>query len=122
MNNLDKIESSKFDQKKMYAVFNGDGARPIDTPNAEESKRFLGDLWSIGKRHNLEAEWLEDIKNELVNDKHHQERVVISVQKVTKQCRKIPNWKTPEKDAFKVIELRTLAILMKGLLFKETRS
>ena len=106
----------------MYAVFNGDGARPIDTPNAEESKRFWGDLWSIGKRHNLEAEWLEDIKNELVNDKHHQERVVISVQKVTKQCRKIPNWKTPEKDAFNVIGLRTLTILMKGLLFKETRS
>ena len=122
MNNIDKIESSNFDQKKMYAVFNGDGARPIDTPNAEESKRFWGDLWSIGKRHNLEAEWLENIKNELVNDKHHQERVVISVQKVTKQCRKISNWKTPEKDAFKVIGLRTLAIFMKGFLFKETKS
>ena len=106
----------------MYAVFNRYGARPIDTPNAEESKRFWGDLWSIGKRHNLEAEWLEDIKNELVNDKHHQERGIISVQKVTKQCRKIPNWKTPEKDAFTVIGLRTLAIFMKGLLFKETRS
>ena len=28
-----------FDQK-MYAVFNGDGVRPSDVPNAEESKRF----------------------------------------------------------------------------------
>ena len=29
-----------FDQKKMYAEFNRDGVRPIDVPNAEESKDF----------------------------------------------------------------------------------
>ena len=29
-----------FDQKKMYAEFNGAGVRPVDVPNAEESKRF----------------------------------------------------------------------------------
>ena len=29
-----------FDQKKMYAEFNGDGVTPIDVPNAEESKIF----------------------------------------------------------------------------------
>ena len=40
----------------MYAEFNGDGVRPIDAPNATESKRFWGDLWSIGKRHNRKAE------------------------------------------------------------------
>ena len=87
-----------FDQKKMYAEFNRDGVRPINVPNAEESKGFWGDLWSIGKEHNREAEWLKDIKNELVNNKHHHERVVQSVEKVTKQCRKMPNWKAPEKD------------------------
>ena len=41
---------------------------------------------------------MKGIKNELVNDKHLQERVVISVEKVTKQCRKMPNWKAPGKD------------------------
>ena len=41
-----------FDQRKMYAEFNGFGVRPIDVPNVEESKRFCDDLWSIGKRHN----------------------------------------------------------------------
>ena len=50
----------------MYAKFNGDGVRPIDVPNAGESKRFWGDLWSIGQGHNQEAEWLKDSKNELV--------------------------------------------------------
>ena len=90
-NNLEKNRIFDFDQKKMYAEFNGDGVRPSDVPNAEESKRFWGDIWSVGKGHNREAEWLKDIKNELGNDKHLQERVVISVEKVTKQWRKMPN-------------------------------
>ena len=47
-----------FDQKKMYAVFNGDGVRPSDVPNAEESKRFWSDTWRVGKGHNEKAEWL----------------------------------------------------------------
>ena len=41
--------------------------------------------------NNQEAEWLKDLKNELGNDKYLQERVVVSVEKVTKQSRKIPN-------------------------------
>ena len=87
-----------FVQKKMYTEFNGDGVRPSDVPNAEESKRFWGDIWSVAKGHNREAEWLKYIKIELGNDKHLQERVVISVEKVTKQCRKMPNLKAPRKD------------------------
>ena len=61
-------------------------------------KDFGGDLWSIRKGHNREAEWQKDIKNEQWNDKHCQERMVISVDKVTKQCRKMPYWKGPGKD------------------------
>ena len=34
-------------------------------------------------------------ERERVNDEHPQERVNISVQKIWKQCRKIPNWKVP---------------------------
>ena len=84
----------------MYAEFNGDGVRPIDVTNAEENKRFRDDLWSVGKGHHRESEWLKDIKNELVNDKHRQERVVISAEeKVTKQSREMPNWKAPGKNS-----------------------
>ena len=85
-------------QKKMYAEFSGDGVKPSDVPNAEESKRSWGDLWSVRKGHNREAKWLEDIKNELGNDKHRQERMVTGVEKVKKQCRKMPNGKALEKD------------------------
>ena len=80
-----------FDQKKMYAQFNGDGVRPRE-------EQMLKKVGFGVKGHNQEAEWLKGIKNELVNDKHLQERVVISVEKVTKQCRKMPNWKAPGKD------------------------
>ena len=82
----------------MYAEFNGNGVRPNDVPIDEENKIFLGDLWNIGKGHNQEADWLKNIKNGLRNDKHLQHRVVINVEKVTKQYRKRLNWKTPGKD------------------------
>ena len=52
----------------------------------------------MGKSHYRDAEWPKDIKNELGNDKHLQKRVVISVEKATKQCRKVPNWKPSGKD------------------------
>ena len=31
-----------FDQKNIYAEFNGDVVRPSDVPNSEESKSFRG--------------------------------------------------------------------------------
>ena len=111
-----------FDQKKIYAEFNGDGVRTSDVPNAEESKRFWSDIWSVGKGHTREAEWLKDIKIELGNDKHLQERVIISVEKVTKQCERCLTGNPQGRMAFKVIGLRTLAIFMNGLLLRRTRS
>ena len=38
-----------FDQKKMNTEFNGGGVRPNDVANGDESKRFWGDIWSVGK-------------------------------------------------------------------------
>ena len=85
------------DQKTIYAEFNGEGIRSNYVPDAEESKRFSGGIWSVEKKHNHEAEWLKDVRNEFENEEHLQERVVISVEMVRKQCRKIPNWKAPGK-------------------------
>ena len=87
-----------FHQKKTYAELNGDEVRPSDVSNAEEIGIIWDDIWSVGKGHFQEAEWLKGIENQLRNDEHLQERVVISFEKVTKQCRKMPNWKSPERD------------------------
>ena len=73
------------DLKKAYAEFNGDGVRLNHVPNPEERKRLRGNIWSVGKLHNREAEWLKDIRNKLGNNEHLPKRVVISVEKVTKQ-------------------------------------
>ena len=40
-----------FDEKKMYAEFNGSGVRPNKVPNDEESKRFWGDIFEPRERH-----------------------------------------------------------------------
>ena len=45
-----------FDQKNMYPEINGDGVRPSEVPNAEESNRFWGDISNVWKGHNREAE------------------------------------------------------------------
>lgn len=45
--------------------------------------------------HNREAEWLKDVKNELVKHKHRQERVVIRYEMVKRQCSKMSSWKAP---------------------------
>ena len=45
-----------FDQKNMYAEINGDGVRPSEVPNTEESNRFWGDISNVWTGHNREAE------------------------------------------------------------------
>ena len=48
-------ENRIFDFKKMDVEFNGGGVKTNDVPNGEESKRFCGDIRSIGKGHKREA-------------------------------------------------------------------
>ena len=80
-------------------------------PDAEESKRFWGDIWSVEKGHNREAEWLKDLKNELENEEHLQESVVKGEEMVIKQCRKMPNWKAPGKDGVQGYWIKNLSNL-----------
>ena len=86
------------DQKKIYMEFNGSAIRSTDVPNAEESRNFWGGIWSVEKEHSKTANWLKELKEEMSNKHHVQERLVITVDKIAKQCRKMPNWKAPGKD------------------------
>ena len=67
------------------------------------------------KGHNREAEWPKDIENELVKHKHHQKRMVISYEKVTKQCRKMSSWKAPGKDGIEGLWIKNLSNLYKRI-------
>ena len=87
----------KVDQKKVYNEFNGQkGGSNGDKPNPEESRTFWSGIWSVEKEHNKEADWLGDLKEEMVKLKR--QNVVINEDKVKKQCSKTPNWKTPGHD------------------------
>ena len=39
------------DQKKIYKELNGSEARANEVPDAEESRRFWGDIWTVEKEH-----------------------------------------------------------------------
>ena len=80
-------------------------------PNAEECTKFWGDIWGVRKEHNREAEWLKDLIRERVNERHPQEKVSISVEKIRKQCRKIPNWKAPGRDGVQGYWIKNLSSL-----------
>ena len=87
----------KVDQKKVYNEFNGKtGSSDGGIPNAEGSRTFCSGIWSVEKKHNKEAKWFSDLKEEIV--KLEQQNVVINESKGKKQCSKMPNWKTPGLD------------------------
>ena len=102
----------ELDQKKIYAELNGNGIRSNGVPNAEECTKFWGNIWGVRKEHNREAEWFKDLKRERerVNERP-QERVSISVEKLRKQCRKIPNWKAPGRDGVQGYWIKKLSSL-----------
>ena len=94
------------DQKKVYNEFNGQaGSSNGDIPNAEESRTFESGIWSVKKEHNKEADWLSDLKEEMV--KLEQQNVVINEDKVKKQCSKMPNWKASGHDGARVLDKKT---------------
>ena len=87
----------KVDRKNVYKEFNGKiGSSNGDIPNAKESRTFWSGIWGVEKKHNKEAKWLSDLKEEMV--KLEQQNVVINEDKVKKQCSKMLNWKAPGHD------------------------
>ena len=94
-------------QKKVYNEFNGQtGSSNRDIPNAEKSKTCWSGIWSVEKEHNKEADWLSDLKEEMV--KLEQQNVVINEDKVKKQCSKMPNWKAPRHDGVQGYRIKRL--------------
>ena len=94
----------KGDQKKVYNEFSGQtGSSNRDIPNAEESRTFWSGIWSVEKEHNKEADWLSDLKEEMV--KLEQQNAEY---KLKKQCRKMPNWKAPRHDGVQGFWLKRL--------------
>ena len=67
-----------------------------DQPDAEELKRFWGDIWSELVDHNRDAKWFKGLQSE--DNVIKQENVDITKESLKKILGKMPNWKSPEKE------------------------
>ena len=65
--------------------------------DADQSRVFWSAIWSEGKEHNRNAKWQKKLKREN-NYQKQQECLVVTKDMVSKQSRKIPNWKSPGSD------------------------
>ena len=54
-------------QRQFYRELNQEGERcdDDDQPDADESKKFWGDIWSESVDHNRDAKWLKDLQSEV---------------------------------------------------------
>ena len=68
--------------------------------NAEESKHFWSDIWDQAVMDRENTDWLGKAENGL-EELTVQDDIHIGINKVRKQIRKMPNWKSPVPDGMK---------------------
>eukprot|EP00794_Sanderia_malayensis_P000828 gene828-biopygen97 len=115
------------DQKRFYQELDGGITYDRTVPDAEECLGFWSNIWdNSDQHHNNEAEWLRNLKEEKHKAGRKQENVGITAEQVTKQCRKMPNWKAPGPDGVQGFWLKKItscheriAIQLNSLLNKE---
>ena len=102
----------EYDQKKLYKELDGDssGTDKICMPDAEESCEFWSSIWDNPIEHNRDAEWLNDVKDEL-SQCLAQEDVKISEVDMRRQLKKVANWKGPGPDGVQGCWLKSFTTL-----------
>lgn len=96
-------------QKRLFAELNGLEKGDDEIPDADESRKFWSNIWSKNKEHNHKAEWLEKLRTECEYEK--QEDIIITKEMITRQSKKIPNWKAPGRDGVQGFWLKRLSSL-----------
>ena len=96
-------------QKKLFDELDGMG-REIIVPDAEESTQFWSNIWDNPVKHKENPEWLKIVEEELVG-LGVQEDIHIEIEKLKKQIRKIPKWKSPGPDGVQGYWIKNLTNL-----------
>ena len=73
-------------QKRFYQEINGNTAAEKLIPDAQESHDFWSEIWGKEEKHNLNADWLKDLKE--AASYPQQEQVQITKEKVCAQSKK----------------------------------
>ena len=71
------------DQKNVYQQINVE-TKSSEKPDAKESKEFWSNIWDKEVKHNTQAEWIQELKEESVGGEK-QGDLVITTDMVTKQ-------------------------------------
>lgn len=66
-------------------------------------------MQSKGKKHNKEARWLQELKQENANIE--QDKLIITKRKVERMAKKMKNWKAPGKDEVHGYSIKYLTTL-----------
>ena len=67
-----------------------------DQPVVEESKQFLGNIWSQYADHKKDAKWSQDLRSEANVKK--QDKIDINTASLKKILNRMQNWKQPGSD------------------------
>ena len=84
-------------QQKLFQELEENKGEILIVPEDERSKSFWSSIWSESKVYNDQADWLNDIEENLGTIKK-QETLTVTEAMVKKQIKKIPNWKAPDPD------------------------
>ena len=96
-------------QKRVYQQIDGVGNINNEKSNAEQSKQFWSSIWDNEKKHARNAEWLRELRAEKDNMK--QSDINMTTEMITKQVKKILNWKSPEPHGVQSEWLKKLTAL-----------
>ena len=97
-------------QRQFYRELNQEGERcDDDQPDAEESKKFWGDIWSKLVDHNRDAIWLKDLESKVSVTK--QKKVDITKVSLKKNLGRMPCWKSPGPDLVQRFWLKNFSSL-----------
>ena len=109
LGNISKINSLLLIRKKLFLELNGKTKESNEIPDADQSRVFWSGIWGESKERNGNAEWLKKLKEE--NNYQKQQCVFITKEIVSKQRKKIPNWKALEGDGVQGFWIKKLTSL-----------
>ena len=96
------------DQGRLYQELNGKERHGTLIPDIDEARSFWSSLWENPVEHNTQAEWLKEIKEEMMRLNRRQEDIEIDEVKLKEQLKRIPNWKAPGPDGVQGFWIKNL--------------
>ena len=97
-------------QRRLFDEIEGTNYQNDITPDAEETREFWSGIGGKSVNHSSDAEWLKKLKDDLPENAQ-QHDIKVTKENVTKQTKKLANWKSPGPDGLQGYWLKNLSSL-----------